>query len=181
MSYQNYHHNAYKAAAYREESKTRQVVMLYEGVLNSVKKAKHAMETGDIEARYNNLTKACEILTGLQLSLDFEHGGEISQLLYDYYAGLDMRLNHLHFTQDMAICDLCIRQLEMMKSAWEDVDKQVETKSTSNQGGNQEEIIRSRLKDIAEGGEGGIEVSSDYPAAAGYASAQSLAAINVSA
>lgn len=167
MAYRDYHHDAYKAASYREESKTRQVVLLYEGALRYAKQAKEAIEKSDIETRYNSLTKACEILTGLQLSLDFKEGGEVAQLLYDYYAGLDQRLTSLHFNQDMAICDACIRHLTMMKEAWEDVHKQ-----TEESGGGEEELIRNTLSTLAS--QGKLEAS-------GYASLPELATINVSA
>ncbi len=96
--------------------------MLYDGAIKFVQQAREAMEKGDIETRYNSLTKACDILAGLQLSLDFDKGGEIAKLLYDYYAGLDMRLMSLHADQNMDICESCIRHLKMMREAWQEVD-----------------------------------------------------------
>lgn len=171
MTYGDYHHNAYKAATYREEDKTQQIILLYEGTIRYVKQAKAAIEQNDIEARYNSLTKACEILTGLQLSLDFDHGGEIAQLLYDYYAGLDMRLTHLHFKQDVAICDLCIRHLEMMCDAWRDVQQ----KTSMDEGGKGgTDTIIGKLRDLASGG-------TDMSAHPITMLPPELAAINVSA
>ena len=53
-------------ATYKNNSymvrKTKQVVMLYEGAIRSVQQAKAAIEEGDIETRFNALTKACEIV-----------------------------------------------------------------------------------------------------------------------
>lgn len=115
------HHHAYARTSHLVR-KTKQVVMLYDGAIRSVKQARAAIENGDIQARYNALVNACDIIAGLQVSLDFERGGEITKLLYDYYAGLDMRLMSLHQKQDLAMCDLCISHLTMMRDAWEDVD-----------------------------------------------------------
>lgn len=123
-------------ATYKNNSymvrKTKQVVMLYEGAIRSVQQAKAAIEEGDIETRFNALTKACEIVTGLQLSLDFDNGGEISQLLYDYYAGLDMRLMSIHQSNDAEMCDVCLRHLKMMKEAWEEIDAKQDTEEPSS-------------------------------------------------
>ncbi len=111
--------------------KTKQVVLLYEGAIRYVQQAKAAIEEDRIEDRYNSLIKACDIITGLQLSLDFDKGGEIAELLYDYYAGLDMRLLSLHQNQDIKICESCIDHLKMMKEAWEEIDDNFEVESTS--------------------------------------------------
>lgn len=167
----DYHHNAYKAVTYREESKTMQVVMLYEGILRFVRQAREAIEKGDIEARYNSLTKACEIINGLQISLDFKEGGDIAQLLYDYYAGLDQRLSHLHFQQDLALCDVCISHLTMMKEAWEDVHKNTEDKRSS--GGSGDDFIRIKLSTLP--------TDSGMDAAPMYTVLPELSAINVNA
>lgn len=128
-------YNAYKAASHMVR-KTKQVVMLYDGAIRSVQQAKAAIESGDIETRYNSLTRACDIINGLQISLDFEKGGEIAQLLYDYYAGIDMRLMSVHQSQDISICDACIDQLKKMREAWDEIDQN----SEFGVGENQEEI-----------------------------------------
>jgi flagellar protein FliS len=168
MTHHDHHHNAYKAAAWREENKTLQVVMLYEGVLRYARQAREAIEKGDIEARYNSLTRACEIINGLQLSLDFAQGGEVAQLLYDYYAGLDQRLSHLHFHQDISLCDLCIRHLTLMRDAWQDVHAHAAEKEATAQAG--EQLIQKKLETfVAEA------------AVPGYAVLPELSGISVSA
>lgn len=105
-------------------SKTKQVVMLYEGAISYAQQAKEAIEKGDVQGRFNALTKACDILTGLQASLDFEKGGEVAKILYDYYAGVDMRLMSLHQEQNMVILEATIKHLKMMKEAWEEVEQE---------------------------------------------------------
>ncbi|MCQ6468560.1 flagellar export chaperone FliS, partial [Vibrio parahaemolyticus] len=77
------------AAANMTVGKTRQVVMLYDGVMRFVQQAIEAIKKEDYETRYNLLVKSSEIITGMQNSLDFENGGEIAKLLYDYYASID--------------------------------------------------------------------------------------------
>ena len=116
-----------QVAAYKNNShmvrKTRQVVMLYEGAIRYVKQARKAIEGKDIQTRYNSLTKACDIITGLQLSLNFDKGGDVAQLLYDYYASLDMRLLSIHQSEDLELLDSCERHLKMMREAWDEIDR----------------------------------------------------------
>ena len=102
--------------------KTKQVVMLYEGAIRSVQQTRQAIIDNDIQTRYNQLTKACNIINGLQLSLDMKNGGDVSELLYDYYSGLDMRLMSIHETNSTDMCDACERHLKIMKDAWEEID-----------------------------------------------------------
>lgn len=114
-------HSAYRNTSHMVR-KTHQIVMLYDGIIRYVKQAKQAIEDNDIETRYNALTSACDIINGLQLSLDFDNGGDIAQLLYDYYAAMDMRLLSVHQSNDAALLDLTIKHLRMMREAWEEID-----------------------------------------------------------
>ena len=111
------------AAATQTVAKTKQIVMLYDATIKSVKHAHEAIEQGDIETRYNSLVKAGEIIFGLQGCLDFEAGGEIAQTLFDFYSSIDARLMSIHRTNDAAVCQQIINELKMMRDAWVDIDK----------------------------------------------------------
>lgn len=142
-------HNEY--SAYKNNTgmvrKTRQVVMLYEGIIKYVQHAKEAIENNDIQTRYNSLTKACDIITGLQLSLDFNNGDEVAKILYDYYAGLDSRLSSIHFSNDVKRCEACIDQLKKMRDAWEEIDQGQDEKSKLNE---KTHTILPNLQEISE-------------------------------
>ena len=101
-------------------------------LLRAVQQAKQAIDEDAIETRYNSLVKACDILTGLQLSIDFDNGGEVAQILHDYYSGIDMRLLSIHESNSTEMCDLCIKHLKMMKEAWEEIDKHAEENDSSS-------------------------------------------------
>lgn len=63
------------------------ISMLLDGALNSLAKAKGAIERNSIEERTAHLNKASEIVVGLKGSLDLEQGGEVAanlDRLYDY-------------------------------------------------------------------------------------------------
>lgn len=120
---QNMHQYKAYATANMTVGKTRQVVMLYDGAIRFVQQAVTAIEKGDFETRYNLLAKTTEILGGLQNSLDFDNGGEVAKLLYDYYASLDARIFSVHRTNDTKILASVIKELRMMRDAWHEIDQ----------------------------------------------------------
>lgn len=124
--------NAYNQALYTI-AKTRQVVMLYDGMIRYLKQAKEAMEHNRIEDRFNLLVKVGDILMGLQSSLDFEKGDEVAQVLYDFYSSVDARILTLHRTQDLAMCDQLITELKEMREIWDQIDRENSAQSPAPQ------------------------------------------------
>lgn len=63
------------------------ILMLYDGVLDNLVRAKGCMQRNDFAAKGEAIGKAVTILGGLQGFLDMEKGGEVSRnldALYDY-------------------------------------------------------------------------------------------------
>jgi len=121
------------AVATQTVAPSRQIVMLYEGVVRCVQQAREAIVEKRIEDRYNLLIKASELIGGLQGCLDFDKGGEIAGVLYNYYASIDARLFSIHRTNSIEDCDVVIADLKQMRDAWEDIDKAtVSGDSTAN-------------------------------------------------
>lgn len=114
-------YNAYNMAT-QTVPKIRQVVMLYDGAIRFAMQAKRAMEEGRIEDRYKLLTKVSDILMGLQGALDFDNGGEIAPLLYDYYSSLDARILYIQRKNDLKMIQSIIDELKKMRGAWGTVD-----------------------------------------------------------
>ncbi|MBN8828573.1 MAG: flagellar export chaperone FliS [Sphingobacteriia bacterium] len=106
-------------------NKVQQVIMLYNGIIKHITKVKEAIAENDIQSRYNFLDKAAAIILGLQTSLDFDKGGEVSKLLDNYYYSIYMRIMSIHNTNSIEMCDQIIKELKMMKESWEDIDKSV--------------------------------------------------------
>ena len=116
-------HHAY-TQAYHTVSKTRQVVMLYDGTIRFIRQAKDAITENRIEDRFNLLVKASEVVLGLQSSLDFEQGGEVAQRLYDFYSSVDSRLLTIQRSNDIKLCDNVIEELKEMREAWANIDNE---------------------------------------------------------
>ena len=112
--------------------KTQQIVMLYDGALRFMMQAREAMERGDIETRYNKLVRVGDIIMGLQASLDFEAGGNVAQVLYDFYSVIDMRILALHQQSNVQECDSIIQDLRDMRMAWASIAGDASTKDSSD-------------------------------------------------
>lgn len=113
------------AAANLTVAKTQQIIMLYDGVIRLVQQGKDAIVERRIEDRYNLLTKASNIIHGLQGCLDFENGGEIAKVLYSFYSTVDSKIFSIHRTNDLNACDEVLQDLKQMRDAWAAVDESV--------------------------------------------------------
>lgn len=111
------------SSAYQTLSKTRQLVMLYDGAIKFIMQAKEAIREGRIEDRFNLTVKAMDIIQALQGCLDFEQGGEIALILNDYYSGLDARILQLNWKNEESQCDPIIRDLKRLRDAWDQIDR----------------------------------------------------------
>lgn len=127
-SHQQY--RAYANAA-MTVSKLRQVVMLYDGSIRFVQQAIEAINEKDYALRYNLLSRTTDIIAGLQTSLDYENGGNIAKLLYDYYASLDARIFSVHRSNDTAVLEGVIKDLKQMRDTWNAIDESENAKRAS--------------------------------------------------
>lgn len=114
-------YQAYSKASHTV-AKTRQVVMLYDGIIRFMSQAKEAMAKGEIERRFKTLSRASEIIAGLQACLDHDAGGDTANVLSDFYSAIDMRIFQLHRTNDVAECEALITELKSMREVWNGID-----------------------------------------------------------
>ena len=115
-------HKAYQRASHTV-SKTRQVVMLYDGAIRFLQQAREHMVAGEIEGRYHKLVRVGDILMALQSCLDFEAGGEPAKVLYDFYALADARVLAMHQNNSVEMCDQVLRDLKAMRDVWDGIDR----------------------------------------------------------
>jgi flagellar protein FliS len=94
------------------------VVLLYDGMIKEVGKAKAAIEENRIEDRFNATQKACKILLGLQSHLDFDKGGDISVMLDQFYHTLFRDLQQVNMKNSAALCDEAIAALGEVRASW---------------------------------------------------------------
>ncbi len=124
----NQSYKAYSRATHTV-SKTRQVVMLYDGMIRFLQQACDAIEKKQFETRYHKLMRVSDIIIGLQACLDFESGGVSAKILYDFYSAMDMRIFALHRTNDFKECQAITAQLKEMRDVWDRIDRGGETQA----------------------------------------------------
>ena len=111
------------ATATQTVARTKQIVMLYDGVIRFLQHAKEAIRDKRIEDRYKLLIKASEIVIGLQGCLDFENGGNIAKVLYTFYSSVDGRIFAIHRTNSIEACDEIIAEFKQMRDVWNEIDQ----------------------------------------------------------
>lgn len=111
------------AAATQTVARTKQIVMLYDGIIRFLQHAKEAIQQNRIEDRYHMLTRATEVLMGLQACLDFENGGQIARVLYNFYSNIDSQIFAIHRTNSAEACDNVIAELRKMRDVWHEIDE----------------------------------------------------------
>ncbi len=99
-------------------SPLRAIVMLYDGIIQSIGQARQGIETGDIEARFNATQKACKIVLGLQANLDFDQGGDVSVMLDQFYHRVFRDLQQLNFANSAEACDAVIATVSEVRDSW---------------------------------------------------------------
>jgi flagellar secretion chaperone FliS len=109
--------SAYQAAS-KMTTSLGAVVLLYDGMIKEVGKAKAAIEEGRIEDRFNATQKACRILLGLQSHLEFEKGGDVSLMLDQFYHTIFRDLQQVNMKNSAPLCDEVITALREVRTSW---------------------------------------------------------------
>lgn len=116
-------------------AKTRQVVMLYDGIIRYLKQAAEAIHEKRFQDRYNLTIKTTEIIAGLQSSIDFENGGKIADVLHGFYTNMFRRIVGLNFIKDPAegerLCNAVIEEMKQMRQAWDTIDHSLGSSASS--------------------------------------------------
>lgn len=94
------------------------VLMLFDGLVEAIVRARGAMENGDVSEKSAAITKAARIVDeGLKPALN-PIAGEIAVNLGNLYTYLSMRLVQAHARNDIAMLDECRRLIEPVRDAW---------------------------------------------------------------
>ena len=117
---------ASQAARYRDaelQSATpgQLVVMLFDKMLLTLRRARIACEATQIEIRCEQIVKAAEMITELRVSLDHQQGGDISKQLDALYGFMLKELYDANRTQNAAKIDVVIKMASELREAFSQV------------------------------------------------------------
>lgn len=109
--------------------KTKQVVMLYDGVIKFLSETLNAIKENNCELRFNSTEKASKIIDGLNSCLDPDKGQEITVILDRFYSAIFMRIMDINFEKDKEVnlknCTQLISEIKIMRDAWNEIDERM--------------------------------------------------------
>jgi len=127
---QNYSKHQYRQTEIRTADRGRLVVLLYEGAINFLKKAKNDVQEGNIEEKCNNINRATNIIQELNNSLKMDEGGEIAGNLRNLYFFMERCLVKAKIEKDgTKKMDEVIAMLSSLCEAWVEISTKPEVKN----------------------------------------------------
>jgi len=110
----------------------RLIVMLYDGALEAIRKAKLYMEMKDPIQKGQAIDKALRIIhEGLAASLNRDEGGQLAEQLLALYDYIGNELISANARNDVQRLDACTRLLEDLRSAWCEIGNTPSSQSAS--------------------------------------------------
>lgn len=104
-------------------SPERILIMLYDGAIQFLNKAKKEMETKNYQEVHNNIIGAQKIISEFMNTLDLNIGGQVAANLYNLYEYLHYRLVQANIKKDVAMVDEVLIHLKDLKQTWEEAIK----------------------------------------------------------
>ena len=99
------------------------VLLMYDGSLNYLGKAKEFMAEGDIRSRNIYTNKTRDIVKELKANIDHKAGGEVAESLDTFYKAVDMLLEVSTQRDDGYGITEAYNMLSGVKESWEYVAK----------------------------------------------------------
>ena len=110
--------DTYKEVAITTQGRGRLVVMLYDGAIKFLKLALNDFDTGNAEARWNNIKRALDIIDELNAVLNMEAGGEVAVNLRKLYLFMIGHLNMANAKKDPQMIQDVINLLDELNQGW---------------------------------------------------------------
>lgn len=114
---------AYQTDAVVTAGPAQLVLMLYQGAIDAISRARAAEEArlpGRIEIVNRELVRAQDIVTELQVALDHEQGGQVAGNLEALYRFCVELLVEANVSKDLHGLDPVINVLSTLRDAWEE-------------------------------------------------------------
>lgn len=113
--------NAYWCQEVLSSSPVECVVKLYEGAIQFLRKAEHAIEQGDVAGRYHASERAARIIEHLSGTLDKEQGGDIAEKLDAVYKTALRRMVAINTHNEARAARDVVELLDPLARAWREL------------------------------------------------------------
>lgn len=126
--------NQYAENAVTTQQRGKLIVMLYDGAVRFLQIAREKLEEGDFALKGVYIGKAQDIVAELNNSLDVEAAPEMAGDLRALYNFIYHTLNEANIERSAEKIDACVRILEELREAWQQVAEQAEAVADSQEG-----------------------------------------------
>lgn len=113
----------YQQTQVQTASPEKLLIMLYDGAIQFLNKAKAGIANKNIEETHNNIIGAQRIISEFMNTLDLNTGGDVARNLYSLYEYLNHRLVQANMKKDESILDEVLGHLKDLKHTWEEAIK----------------------------------------------------------
>lgn len=120
-------YNQYRTTAIQTASPGRLLIMLYDGLLLSLKQAKEAIDAKNSGESHRYLVKAQDIVDELMISLNMDY--EISHHLYQLYDFWKYQLVQANIKKDHQTIDSVLGLVAEMRETWASVVNPVQSEA----------------------------------------------------
>ena len=114
----NYGQNQYRKTQVATVDRGRLIVLLYEGAISFLTKAKACQREGDIPGAATLINRAQDIIDELNASLNMEQGGDIALNLRRLYLFMGDQLVRAKIKGDTSPLEEVVRMLSSLNEAW---------------------------------------------------------------
>ena len=125
-------YNKYKTTSIQSAGRERLLLMMYEGAIKFVKKAKIACEKDDIAERGYNIGRAYDVILELTNTLDHDVGGDISKNLEQLYMFMTDKLTEANVKGDPQCLDEVLGLLTTLHEGWVQAIKKLKEDANGN-------------------------------------------------
>lgn len=122
----------YKSTSIQSAGREKLLLLMYEGAIKFVKKAKIACENKDIAERGYNIGKAYDVILELMNTLDHKVGGDIAKNLEQLYMFMTDQLTKANVKGDPKPLEEVLKILEILHEGWVQAIKKLKEEETSN-------------------------------------------------
>lgn len=115
---------AYRRTQIETASKEQLLLMLYDGAIHYLKRAKMKMQEPPNEEslteKTNLILKAQDIILELMAALDMENGGDLTRQLFRLYEYMNYRLNQANIRREIPAVEEVITLLSDLRATWDE-------------------------------------------------------------
>ncbi len=127
--------DTYKRTSVETADPLKLVIMCYDAVINDLKEAKQLQQERNLEATYDKVRHAQDVITELLVGLDYEKGGDIAVNLGRIYNFVLRQLIAVNSRSGPDYYDPLIKIMEELRDAWHQISKSAPSVNPSGQNG----------------------------------------------